>query len=60
MPIRDYQCNKCKHIEENVLEKMNETTIKTCPKCQEVMIRRISLPSKAKLKGSGFYETDYK
>jgi putative FmdB family regulatory protein len=65
MPLYDYQCPDCGHIEENVLissfSKEGEEKPKYCQKCEadRDMIRAMSPPS-LQFKGTGFYCTDYK
>ena len=58
MPIYDYKCTKCAHQIE-VIQKISDDP-KTCPKCnKESLSKLISAPS-FRLKGSGWYETDFK
>ena len=60
MPIFDYKCLKCNTIERDVLVSINKVNeSRYCKKCNNKMVK---LPSaaKAKFKGSGFYQTDYK
>lgn len=59
MPIYEYQCSAChEHIER--LQKLNDTPLVTCPAChQDTLARQISLAG-FRLKGGGWYETDFK
>jgi len=41
VPIYNFKCKKCGHIEKDVIVRMNTKTIK-CPKCGSVMERQIS------------------
>lgn len=59
MPTYEYHCQKCEATAE-VLQKMSEAPIKTCPHCgQEALKRKISGGIGFSLKGSGFYTNDY-
>ncbi len=59
MPIFDYHCANCGHDQE-ILQKVNETPILTCPKCnQDTLEKGFSAP-RFRLSGSGWYETDEK
>ncbi len=59
MPIYDYKCSNCGHQIE-VIQKISDGPKTTCPKCNaECLIKLLSAPS-FRLKGSGWYETDFK
>ena len=59
MPIYDYKCSNCGHQIE-VIQKISDDPKTTCPKCNtEGLIKLLSAPS-FRLKGSGWYETDFK
>ena len=59
MPIYDYKCLNCEH-ELELIQKINDEEIKKCPNCnQNTLKKQISAPS-FRLKGSGWYETDFK
>tara|TARA_Y100001934_G_scaffold67960_1_gene84275 strand:+ start:166 stop:456 length:291 start_codon:yes stop_codon:yes gene_type:complete len=59
MPIYDYKCSNCEHQIE-VIHKISDDPKTTCPKCnKESLSKLISAPS-FRLKGSGWYETDFK
>ncbi len=59
MPIYEYQCEKCNHRLE-MIQKTSDPAPTKCPKCgQDSLRRRISLTS-FRLKGKGWYETDFK
>ncbi|NND64746.1 MAG: zinc ribbon domain-containing protein [Gammaproteobacteria bacterium] len=60
MPIYEYQCEKC-HETLDVLQKLNEPAPEFCPACgaQQTMKKKVSAPN-FRLKGSGWYETDFK
>lgn len=59
MPIYEYQCQKCEHQFE-VIQKVNADLLKDCPECsQPALVKLVSAPS-FRLKGGGWYETDFK
>ncbi|MEM8548630.1 MAG: zinc ribbon domain-containing protein [Pseudomonadota bacterium] len=59
MPIYEYACRACGH-EMDALQKMAEAPLLDCPACgQPELKRKISAPS-FRLKGQGWYETDFK
>ena len=57
MPIYEYQCYQCGRIEE-ILQKVSDKPLKKCPKCSGRLHKLIS-QSSFKLKGTGWYVTDY-
>jgi putative FmdB family regulatory protein len=59
MPIYEYACTNCEHAFDE-LQKVSEAALVHCPKCGEPSLRkRLSAP-KFRLKGQGWYETDFK
>jgi len=59
MPIYEYQCQSCGQGHE-ALQKMSAEPLVTCPACNEPeLIKKISAAG-FRLKGSGWYETDFK
>lgn len=58
MPIYEYQCTHCGRTLE-VMQKITDEPLETCPSCKGKLRRLISLTS-FQLKGSGWYATDYK
>ena len=59
MPIYEYECLKCKRNFE-VLQKVNDESIKICPHCEGTKVNRIVSPAGFQLKGTGWYVTDFK
>ena len=59
MPIYEYKCDQCDHRME-MLHKISETPDKTCPECGEEALRKLISAVAFKLKGTGWYETDFK
>jgi putative FmdB family regulatory protein len=59
MPIYEYQCQACNH-ELEALQKMSDQPLTDCPDCSEPkLVKKISAAG-FRLKGSGWYETDFK
>jgi len=59
MPIYAYSCTSCGH-EKDVLQKMSDAPLTSCPACEkETFVKKISAPG-FRLKGGGWYETDFK
>jgi len=59
MPIYEYQCQSCKeHIE--LLQKISDEPATKCPKCKKNKLKKMVSAAGFRLKGSGWYETDFK
>lgn len=59
MPFYEYQCGKCGHHHE-VLQKISDAPLKKCPECGKTALKRLVSAPVFRLKGSGWYETDFK
>ncbi len=59
MPIYEYRCESCAHELEK-LQKMNESMLLDCPECDQPALKRLVSAAAFRLKGSGWYETDFK
>ncbi len=59
MPIYEYKCDQCDHQLE-MLQKISDYPAKTCPECGEDSLRKLVSAAAFKLKGTGWYETDFK
>lgn len=59
MPIYEYRCESCGHELEK-LQKMSDAPLKDCPRCEQPQLRRLISAAGFRLKGSGWYETDFK
>ena len=59
MPIYGYACNSCEHSFD-ALQKMSEPKLVDCPECSEPSLRKLLSAPKFRLKGKGWYETDFK
>jgi putative FmdB family regulatory protein len=59
MPFYEYECPHCGYDEE-VLQKINDKPLKKCPSCGKNGLRKLMSAPVFRLKGSGWYETDFK
>lgn len=60
MPWYNYKCKKCNHIERDVKRPITEEVgVYECPKCKGEMTQIYSIFG-FELKGTGWYESDYK
>ena len=59
MPIYEYRCEACLHGLE-ALQKVNDAPLTRCPQCGEDRLRKQLTAAGFRLKGSGWYETDFK
>jgi putative FmdB family regulatory protein len=59
MPFYEYECNACKHHTE-VLQKISDPPLKKCPECGKQALKRLISAPVFRLKGGGWYETDFK
>lgn len=59
MPIYEYECNECGHLLE-VLQRVNDPPKTDCPSCNASSLRKLVSAAGFRLKGTGWYETDFK
>src|SRR6185295_4607512 len=59
MPFYEYECPHCGYDEE-VLQKITDKPLTKCPSCGKKGLRRLISTPVFRLKGSGWYETDFK
>ncbi len=59
MPIYEYLCGACEH-ELEVLQKISEEPLVFCPECGEKTLKKQISKAAFRLKGTGWYETDFK
>lgn len=59
MPIYEYRCDECEHQLE-ILQKISDAPATTCPDCGKDGLRKLVSAAAFKLKGTGWYETDFK
>tara|TARA_B110000305_G_C19192152_1_gene517097 strand:- start:152 stop:415 length:264 start_codon:yes stop_codon:yes gene_type:complete len=59
MPLYEYLCSNCEH-QDDVLGKSSVEPLLNCPACNnKTFQKQVSAPH-FKLKGTGWYETDFK
>lgn len=59
MPIYEYQCEACSRKLEK-LQKMSDEPLRICPDCNQASLTRLISAARFRLKGGGWYETDFK
>ena len=59
MPIYEYACTACGHQLE-ALQKISEDPLRKCPECGEDTLTKQISKVAFQLKGTGWYETDFK
>jgi putative FmdB family regulatory protein len=59
MPFYEYECSKCGFRDE-VLQKINDKPLTKCPSCGKSTLKKLMSAPVFRLKGSGWYETDFK
>lgn len=59
MPFYEYQCESCGHHLE-ALQKITDKPLRKCPECGKPRLKRLMSAPVFRLKGSGWYETDFK
>ena len=59
MPIYGYICKSCEHTLD-ALQKMSDDPLVYCPDCGEPQLKRQLSAPRFRLKGKGWYETDFK
>jgi putative FmdB family regulatory protein len=59
MPFYEYQCAACGHHHEE-LQKVSARPLRKCPSCGKGALKRLVSAPVFRLKGGGWYETDFK
>jgi putative FmdB family regulatory protein len=59
MPFYEYQCKSCGHDLE-AMQKVNDPPLRKCPHCGKSQLQRLMSAPVFRLKGGGWYETDFK
>jgi len=59
MPFYEYECPHCGYRDE-VLQSISEKPLKKCPSCGKSSLKKLISAPVFRLKGSGWYETDFK
>jgi putative FmdB family regulatory protein len=59
VPIYEYQCEHCQ-LKMEAIQKFSDAPLKKCPECKQETLRKLVSAAAFKLKGGGWYETDFK
>jgi len=59
MPIYEYECSNCRYYLE-VMQKISDARLRKCPSCGKNTLQKLISAPVFRLKGSGWYETDFK
>lgn len=59
MPIYEYACGACEHRFETI-QRASEEPLKDCPACGASALKKLLSAPVFRLKGGGWYETDFK
>jgi len=59
MPIYEYECQSCGHVLD-ALQKISDDPLTHCPSCGEAGLKKLLSAPRFRLKGGGWYETDFK
>lgn len=59
MPIYEYACQNCEHTLD-ALQKISDEPLTDCPECGRPELKRLISAPRFRLKGEGWYETDFK
>ncbi|MBK1722887.1 FmdB family zinc ribbon protein [Thiocystis violacea] len=59
MPIYEYRCDECGHELEK-MQKISDAPLIDCPECGKPALKKLISAAGFRLKGGGWYETDFK
>jgi putative FmdB family regulatory protein len=59
MPMYDYRCEACQH-ELEAIQKISDAPLVDCPACGKPALSKLLSAPAFRLKGGGWYETDFK
>jgi len=59
MPTYEYECQACKYYTE-VMQKITDAPLTKCPSCGKRKLKKLLSAPVFRLKGAGWYETDFK
>jgi putative FmdB family regulatory protein len=59
MPFYEYECTSCKFYVE-ALQKISDPPLTQCPSCKKKTMKKLVSAPNFRLKGGGWYETDFK
>lgn len=59
MPIYEYRCSSC-GFQKEYIQKMSDAPLTACPECKQETLGKMLSAAGFQLKGSGWYQTDFK
>lgn len=59
MPIYEFECRTCGHVWDR-LQRLSDPDPEACPDCAAQQVQRRVTAAAFRLKGAGWYETDFK
>ncbi|MBV8496920.1 MAG: zinc ribbon domain-containing protein, partial [Gammaproteobacteria bacterium] len=59
MPFYEYECQACRFYTE-VMQKITDAPLVKCPSCGKRRLKKLVSAPVFRLKGAGWYETDFK
>jgi putative FmdB family regulatory protein len=59
MPFYEYECQNCKFYTE-LMQKISDPPLEKCPSCGKKTMKKLISAPVFRLKGAGWYETDFK
>ena len=59
MPIYEYRCSSCGYTKDH-LQKLSDAPLTDCPECGKATYAKALTAAGFQLKGSGWYQTDFK
>jgi putative FmdB family regulatory protein len=59
MPFYEYRCGSCGH-EFEAMQKISAAPLTDCPECSQAELVKLVSAAGFQLKGSGWYQTDFK
>src|SRR6185312_6898771 len=59
MPFYEYECQSCKFYTE-LMQKISDPPLEKCPSCGKKTMQKLISAPVFRLKGDGWYETDFK
>lgn len=59
MPFYEYRCEECGH-ELEAMQKLSDPPLTDCPACGRPALKKLISAAGFRLKGGGWYETDFK
>ncbi|HLY52504.1 MAG TPA: zinc ribbon domain-containing protein [Steroidobacteraceae bacterium] len=59
MPFYEYECQACRFYTE-IMQKISDAPLTRCPSCGKQKLKKLVSAPVFRLKGAGWYETDFK